>query len=114
MPGTILENLSGRKLSVLVVILLTCQLVCFLVGLIAPSPASSQGILATVCIDDNPKDDNINRWFTRRCPKQIVLSHEHATAGMDTNNLVGFCGYKIRFISISNYLEGHTMLPNSI
>lgn len=88
MPGTILENLSGRKLSVLVIILLTCQLACFLVGLIAPSPASSQGILATVCIDDSPVSDNINRWFTRRCPRQIVLSEEHATKGMDANNLV--------------------------
>lgn len=88
MPGTILENLSGRKLSVLVVILLTCQLACFLVGLIAPSPASSQGILATVCIDDSPKSDNINRWFTRSCPKQIRLSEEHATKGLEANNLV--------------------------
>lgn len=88
MPGTILENLSGRKLSVLVVILLTCQLACFLIGLIAPSPASSQANLATVCIDDSPKNDNINRWFTRRCPKQINLSGEHATKGMDANNLV--------------------------
>lgn len=88
MSGTILENLSGRKLSVLVIILLTCQLACFLVGLIAPSPASSQGILATVCIDDTPKDDNINRWFTRKCPKQIILSHEQVTIGLDANNLV--------------------------
>lgn len=32
MSGTILENLSGKKLSILVSILLICQLICFLVG----------------------------------------------------------------------------------
>lgn len=32
MAGTILENLSGRKLSILVSTLLVCQVVCFLVG----------------------------------------------------------------------------------
>lgn len=95
MPGTILENLSGRKLSVLVLIFLTCQLACFLVGLISPSPASSQGILSTVCIDDNPRQDNINRWFTRRCPKQVVLSDHHATDGLSANNLVSYYSHSI-------------------
>lgn len=32
MAGTILENLSGRKLTVLVVSLLICQVICFLIG----------------------------------------------------------------------------------
>lgn len=32
MAGTILENLSGKKLSILVGTLLVCQLVCFLIG----------------------------------------------------------------------------------
>lgn len=32
MAGTILENLSGKKLSILVGTLLICQLVCFLIG----------------------------------------------------------------------------------
>lgn len=32
MAGTILENLSGRKLTILVSFLLFCQLVCFLIG----------------------------------------------------------------------------------
>lgn len=103
MPGTILENLSGRKLSILVLIFLTCQLACFLVGLIAPSPASSQGILATVCIDDKPKEDNINRWFTRRCPKNIILSQEQATEGMDANNLVSLMIHST-FLHSSNML----------
>ncbi|KAJ8948043.1 hypothetical protein NQ318_003377 [Aromia moschata] len=88
MPGTILENLSGKKLSVLVTILLASQLACFLVGLIAPSPAKSQPILTTVCIDENPAADNINRWFTRKCPKSIELSHEKVALGLDAKNLV--------------------------
>lgn len=88
MPGTILENLSGRKLSVLVSILLVCQLTCFLVGLISPSPATSQGILSTVCVDDNPNADNINRWFTKNCPREVQLNQERATVGLDAKNLV--------------------------
>lgn len=32
MAGTILENLSGKKLSILVGTLLICQLICFLIG----------------------------------------------------------------------------------
>lgn len=32
MSGTILENLSTKKLSILVSSLLVCQLVCFLIG----------------------------------------------------------------------------------
>ncbi|KAJ8973722.1 hypothetical protein NQ317_011760 [Molorchus minor] len=88
MPGTILENLSGRKLSVLVIILLACQLTCFLVGLIAPSPAKSQPILSTVCVDNHPDADKTNRWFTRQCERTVDLSHEKATVGLDAKNLV--------------------------
>lgn len=32
MSGTILENLSGKKLTILVSFLLLCQLICFLIG----------------------------------------------------------------------------------
>lgn len=32
MAGTILENLSTKKLTVLVVSLLVCQFICFLIG----------------------------------------------------------------------------------
>ncbi|CAG9817913.1 unnamed protein product [Phaedon cochleariae] len=88
MPGTILENLSGRKLSVLVTLLLACQIVCFLVGLIAPSPARTQGMLSTICVDENPENDNINRWFTKKCPKVIVLSNKKSITGLQANNLV--------------------------
>lgn len=74
MAGTILENLSGKKLTILVVALLVCQLVCFLIGgligknsdlnalrcceilrsffeIVAPVPASVQNILGTACKD---------------------------------------------------------------
>lgn len=88
MPGTVLENLSGRKLSVLVTILLLSQLACFLVGLISPSPASSQPILATVCVDKNPAADSMDRWFNRRCPHSIELTNDAATAQLKSNNLV--------------------------
>lgn len=32
MAGAIIENLSGRKLFVLISILMLCQLACFLIG----------------------------------------------------------------------------------
>lgn len=32
MSGTILENLSGKKLTILVSFLMFCQLICFLIG----------------------------------------------------------------------------------
>ena len=32
MSGTVLENLSGKKLSVLVFCFLLCQVACFLIG----------------------------------------------------------------------------------
>ncbi|ENN71131.1 protein wntless [Dendroctonus ponderosae] len=88
MPGTVLENLSGRKLSVLVTVLLLSQLACFLVGLISPSPASSQPILATVCVDKNPSADSMDRWFARTCPHRIELSNVAATEQLKSNNLV--------------------------
>ncbi|XP_018896110.1 protein wntless [Bemisia tabaci] len=61
MPGVILENLSGRKLFVLVSILLIGQFICFLIGgLIAPTPSSADTILATKCHDAG---NNSDKWF---------------------------------------------------
>ncbi|XP_071477676.1 protein wntless homolog [Diadema antillarum] len=52
MAGVVIENLSNRKLLVLVAVLLVMQIVCFLVGgLIAPSPTSAHTHLATKCVD---------------------------------------------------------------
>ncbi|CAG9767063.1 unnamed protein product [Ceutorhynchus assimilis] len=86
MPGTILENLSGRKLSVLVTVLLLSQLACFLVGLISPSPAGIQTILATVCVD--PEPEVRDKWFSRNCPKKVDLRYDNALEGISPNNLV--------------------------
>lgn len=67
MTGTIIENLSGRKLSVLVAILLICQVACFLIGgLVAPIPSSAQNILATVCQDYSNEPNNTEKWFYSR------------------------------------------------
>ncbi|XP_046683981.1 protein wntless [Homalodisca vitripennis] len=61
MPGAIVENLSGRKLFVLVAILLVLQVACFLLGgLIAPSPSNANSLLATKCHD---KGNNTDAWF---------------------------------------------------
>lgn len=89
MAGTILENLSGRKLSILVTILLVCQVVCFLIGgLVAPPPASQQGILSTVCLDENPSLSDSNRWFTPKCRPTIDLHDPASTKGLNASNFV--------------------------
>ncbi|XP_020295180.1 protein wntless [Pseudomyrmex gracilis] len=67
MQGTIIENLSGKKLSVLVMLLIIGQIVCFLIGgLIAPTPASSQNILGTPCKDVSVNGSDNNKWFYSR------------------------------------------------
>ncbi|KMQ92478.1 protein wntless-like protein [Lasius niger] len=67
MQGTIIENLSGKKLSVLVMLLIIAQIVCFLIGgLIAPTPASSQNILGTPCKDISVNGSDQNKWFYSR------------------------------------------------
>ncbi|XP_077283852.1 wnt ligand secretion mediator [Arctopsyche grandis] len=86
MSGTIIENLSGKKLSILVAILLICQVVCFLVGgLIAPVPSSAQTILGTVCRDTG--EPNNTRWFYNRgqgschgLELSSLVSHKQKTA----------------------------------
>ncbi|XP_055314054.1 protein wntless [Sitodiplosis mosellana] len=67
MAGTILENLSGRKLGILVGTLLVCQVICFLIGgLIAPVPASVQTILGTVCKDIPGSFNDTTKWVYSR------------------------------------------------
>ncbi|VVD00037.1 protein wntless [Leptidea sinapis] len=67
MTGTVLENLSGRKLAVLISFLLLCQLVCFLIGgLVAPMPANAQNILGTVCKDTTKVKNDTTKWFYNR------------------------------------------------
>ncbi|KFB39690.1 hypothetical protein ZHAS_00007161 [Anopheles sinensis] len=67
MSGTILENLSGKKLSILVACLLLLQFLCFLLGgLIAPVPASVQTILATICKDVPGSHNDTTIWLYSR------------------------------------------------
>ncbi|XP_030372992.1 protein wntless [Scaptodrosophila lebanonensis] len=67
MSGTILENLSGRKLSILVSCLLLCQVACFLLGgLRAPVPAGHQNILGVVCRDKRDHQNDTNFWLYSR------------------------------------------------
>ncbi|KAJ6634656.1 Protein wntless [Pseudolycoriella hygida] len=67
MTGTILENLSTKKLSILVVLLLICQFICFLIGgLIAPIPASVQPILGTICEDVPGSHNDTSIWLYSR------------------------------------------------
>ncbi|XP_063228151.1 protein wntless [Bacillus rossius redtenbacheri] len=64
MTGAVLENLSGKKLAILIGILLLCQVICFLIGgLIAPTPTSAESMLATKCFDSG---NNTNKWFYSR------------------------------------------------
>jgi hypothetical protein len=64
MPGAILENLSGRKLAVLISLLLLCQMVCFLIGgLVAPTPASAENWLATKC---RQRENDTREWLYPR------------------------------------------------
>lgn len=66
MAGTILENLSGKKLAILVSIILLCQIACFLVGgLIAPDPSNSDVILGTKCLRQTTISSDFfttNKW----------------------------------------------------
>uniref|UniRef100_A0A1B6KN66 Protein wntless n=1 Tax=Graphocephala atropunctata TaxID=36148 RepID=A0A1B6KN66_9HEMI len=76
MPGAIVENLSGKKLFVLVAILLVLQIACFLLGgLIAPSPSNANSLLATKCHD---KGNNTDAWFYVRGKGRCTpISLEH-------------------------------------
>eukprot|EP00099_Drosophila_melanogaster_P021269 NP_648445.1 wntless, isoform A [Drosophila melanogaster] len=59
MSGTILENLSGRKLSILVATLLLCQVLCFLLGgLYAPLPAGHVTVLGSLCREDHARQND--------------------------------------------------------
>ncbi|XP_053672822.1 protein wntless isoform X2 [Anopheles nili] len=67
MTGTILENLSGKKLGILVACLLCMQFFCFLLGgLVAPVPASVQTILATICKDIPGSHNDTTVWLYSR------------------------------------------------
>ncbi|XP_037933683.1 protein wntless [Teleopsis dalmanni] len=78
MSGTILENLSGRKLSILVSVLLLCQVLCFLLGALwAPVPAGHQNVLGMVCKDVQGRQNDTTLWlYTRGAGKCASVSQE--------------------------------------
>jgi len=64
MAGAVVENLSNRKLLVLISFLMICLLVCFLLGgLVAPAPSNVQSVLATKCLDH--KQDKTQTFYVR-------------------------------------------------
>ncbi|XKL62438.1 hypothetical protein PGB90_002271 [Kerria lacca] len=75
MPGVILENLSGRKLFVLVSVLMVLLVACFLIGgLVAPPPSNAEHFIAIKCFDY----DNTSWFYTRgegRCNEYNLHYH---------------------------------------
>lgn len=62
MPGVILENLSGRKLSVLVSVLAILLFACFLIGgIVAPAPSNASSFTMIKCVDDDQ-----HKWYYTR------------------------------------------------
>ncbi|XP_014230227.2 protein wntless [Trichogramma pretiosum] len=81
MQGTIIENLSGKKLSVLVALLVVAQIVSFLIGgLVAPPPSNSQNMLGTACRDKlnvNGTPPGLDDWMYFRPPGKCVHVDTH-------------------------------------
>ncbi|XP_066297973.1 protein wntless homolog [Branchiostoma lanceolatum] len=70
MAGTVLENLSSRKLFALGGVLLVVQIVFFMIGgLIAPSPTSPIRYIASKCVD---RGHHKSKWFVPWGPKDQV------------------------------------------
>ncbi|XP_065359860.1 protein wntless [Calliphora vicina] len=85
MSGTILENLSGRKLSILVALLLLCQVACFLLGgLFAPVPAGHQNILGMVCRDQKERQNDTSLWLYSRGAGQCSSISQEEIENHDT------------------------------
>lgn len=94
MAGSILENLSGRKLAVIVSVVLIIQLICFLIGgLVAPAPSNADQILATICTRDNllPAGVFDDQWHVPRGvggrPTNCNVLHDLSDASRNNPNL---------------------------
>ncbi|EDW79572.1 uncharacterized protein Dwil_GK20551 [Drosophila willistoni] len=92
MSGTILENLSGRKLSILVSILLLCQVLCFLLGgIFAPVPAGHLTILGSLCRENHARQNDTNFFLYSRgdgACKQVTSEEVDADALKLANQIV--------------------------
>jgi len=65
MTGAVIENLSNRKLSVILGVLFVAQIVFFLIGAwFSPQPSTSMEFLTTKCSD--PKAGRTKEWFHLR------------------------------------------------
>lgn len=88
MPGTVLENLSARKLSILVLILLSIELTCFLIGgLQMPPPSSSVTSSARICLDEEDTRKNLNKFYYPEKCKKTSLDYDK-NKGLQGHNLV--------------------------
>lgn len=77
MPDTVLENLSARKLSTLVSILLVIQLACFLIGgLQMPPPAGSLTSSTRICLDEEGTMKDLNKFYHPNTCKELKLNSE--------------------------------------
>ncbi|XP_050430932.1 protein wntless [Adelges cooleyi] len=84
--GVILENLSNRKLFVLVSALMLCQLACFLIGgLIAPSPSATDMVLASKCV--KTFNDSQQWFYIRGQGKCDTYDLENYSDGPNTNSI---------------------------
>jgi len=93
MAGAIIENMSGRKLAVLGVALLTCQVLCFLVGAVwAPAPNNSDQFLATKCYDPAGSKNSGKTWFQPRgankCRSIDSIADEAEQTPFNADNVV--------------------------
>lgn len=90
MSGTILENLSGRKLSVLVGAFLLMLIGGFSIGHLvqAPPPAGTQQFSGMVCVDRDPNNPKVNRWFDPEECEKTDLSNMPKSDGLKADNLV--------------------------
>ena len=93
MAGAIIENMSGRKLAVLGAALLTCQVLCFLVGAVwAPAPNNSDQFLATKCYDPAGSQKSGKTWFQPRgankCRSIESIADEAEQTSLKADNVV--------------------------
>lgn len=85
MAGAIIENLSGKKLGILIGFLMVCQFVCFLVGgLIAPAPSSVMSVLGTKCIDKNYSSD---KWYMPRGTQKCLSIMDYDDPKIKTQHI---------------------------